>query len=86
MAGEFTSWRALRQQMLDDFAADPSFRKISQYSINAAGTGGSRTMMYRTLTEFKETLKWVEEMVVEEEGLDYATRTYAVNGGRGLRR
>ena len=86
MAGEFTSWRELRQAMLDGFAADPAFLRMSQYSINAAGTGGSRTVMYRTLAEFRETLKWVDEMVAREEGPDYEPRVYDQNAGRGHRR
>ena len=85
MAGEFTTWRELRRQMLHDFAADPSFRRISQYTISAAGTGGSRTLMYRSLTEFKEMLKFVDDMVMNEEGPDYIGRTYARDGGRGGR-
>jgi hypothetical protein len=78
----FTSWRDLRARILDDLA-DPAYRKMGQYSITAGGTAGSRTVSYRSLTELKAMLDWVELQIQKEEGSDYEARTYAKNGGRG---
>ena len=79
---EFTSWRALKAQLLNDLA-DPTLRKMSQYSLNAAGTGGSRTITYRSLSELRELVKWCDDEIAKEEGRDWASRVYAVNRGRG---
>jgi hypothetical protein len=79
---EFSTWRDFKKRLLDDLI-DPSFRRMTQYSINAAGTGGSRTVTYRSLGELKALIDWADLMIAKEEGPDYAGRTYAANGGRG---
>lgn len=68
--------------MLNDLA-DPTLRKMSQYSLNAAGTGGSRTITYRSLGELRELVKWCDDEIAKEEGRDWPSRVYAVNRGRG---
>jgi hypothetical protein len=78
----FTSWRELRDQLLNDLS-DPTFRKMTQYSINASGSGGSRTVSYRSHAEILQLLSYVDLMVEKEEGPTFVGRTYAKNGGRG---
>jgi hypothetical protein len=76
----FTSWQDLRQRIMDDLA-DGSFRRLSQYSINAAGTGGSRSVSYRTIADAKALLELCEQEILKETG--FIRRTYARNAGRG---
>jgi hypothetical protein len=78
----FTTWRELLDRLRDDLA-NPSFRTMQSYTINSAGTGGSRTIMYRSLKELRELIDWVEQQVVVEEGGARSFRSYAKNGGRG---
>jgi hypothetical protein len=83
MSEAFTTWKALKQQILNDLV-DPSFRKMGQYTINAAGTGGSRSVTYRSLEQLKSLLDWVEKEEAKEEGVPpYVGRAYAKNNGRG---
>jgi hypothetical protein len=78
----FTSWTDLKAQLLKDLA-DPSFRKMGQYSIASSGSGGSRSVSYRSLKDLLELLKVAELEVMKEVGADYHGRTNAANGGRG---
>ena len=78
----FTSWRAIRAQLLDDLASD-SFRTMQSYAINSAGTGGARSVTYRSLAELKALIDWTDEEILKEEGPDYLARTYPRNMGRG---
>jgi hypothetical protein len=81
---EFTSWKDLKARLQQDLM-DPSFRKMGQYSINAAGSGGSRTVSYRSIKDLTDLIKACDEFVLTEEGT-YSRRTYAGNHGRGYRR
>ena len=77
----FTSWRALRRQLLDDLA-NPSFRRIGQYTVNAAGTGGSFSVSNRSLADVRAMLELCDEMIEREER-SYLRLTYPRNMGRG---
>jgi hypothetical protein len=77
----FTTWRAVYNAMLSDLM-DNTWRRISNYTVNASGAGGSFSMAYKSLSEFMALLKMVEDKVAVEEG-GYARRMYVRNGGRG---
>jgi hypothetical protein len=78
---EFTSWKDLRAQLLSDLM-DPSYRRMTQYSVNAAGSGGAFSVTYRNAADLKSLIQLCEEEILKEEGA-YLRRTYAKNGGRG---
>ena len=81
MAAVFTSWTALREQMIDDLACG-NWRKVSGYSLSTAGS--SRSITYRSFSEFREILAWVTDQAAVESGVPaYHGRTYAADGGRG---
>jgi hypothetical protein len=80
--GKFTSWADLRDRLRDDLAS-AAFRTMQSYTINASGSGGARTVTYRSLAELKHWLVWVEQMADIETGQTYAPRTYPKNKGRG---
>lgn len=81
MAVGFTSWNELRDQMLDDLASG-NWRKVSSYSLTTAGS--SRSMTYRSFSEFREILSWVTDQAAQETGVAaYHGRTYTGQGGRG---
>lgn len=81
MAAVFTSWISLREQMLDDLASG-NWRKVSSYSVSTAGA--SRSITYRSFSEFREILAWVTDQAAQESGVAaYHGRTLAAQGGRG---
>lgn len=81
MAAVFTSWSALKAQMLDDLASG-NWRKVSGYSVSTAGS--SRSITYRSFAEFREILAWVTDQAAQESGVPaYHGRTYAADAGRG---
>jgi len=69
----FTSWSALKTQMLDDFASG-DWSMLKSYSI------GTRQVTYRSFVEFKQQLEFVEAMAARESGQSFG-RVYAVSGG-----
>jgi hypothetical protein len=73
MAG-FTTWTALRQQLLDDFAKGMHSRK--------SYTCGDTTITYRDFSEFKDMLQYVEAKAAAEGAHPTPKRTYAGQGGR----
>lgn len=81
MAAVFTTWTALREQMLDDLASG-NWRKVSSYSLSTAGA--SRAITYRSFAEFRDILAWVTDQAAQESGVPaYHGRTRAGQGGRG---
>ena len=81
MAAVFTTWTALKGQMLEDLASG-NWRKVSSYSLSTAGS--SRSITYRSFSEFREILAWVTDQAAVESGVPaYHGRTYAADGGRG---
>lgn len=80
MATVFTSWRVLRDQMRDE-AADFLAGKAGIASYTIAVGGSTRQVTYRSISEFLEALKFVEQMAAEEMQPP-AGRTYAAVGGR----
>lgn len=81
----FISWRELKGQLLNDlsnYVGSGTFH-IQSYVINSSGTGGSRSVNYKTVSELKAMIAWVDEKIEEEEGRDYYARTYPRNRGRG---
>lgn len=72
MAG-FTTWTALRQQLLDDFSKGMHSRKT--YSV------GDTSITYRDFSEFREMLQFVESRAAAEAARPPARRTYAGQGG-----
>lgn len=74
---KFTSWAALREQLLDDLASG-AWRTLASYSMSG------RTFTYRSLADFRELLAFVEAEMVKETGTpQFRRRTYARQGGRG---
>ena len=78
----FTTWRALYDQLLNDLASK-AFRTMQSYTVNTGGIGGGRTVTYRGLAELLKFMEYAKEQAEIEEGMSYAGRTYAGNGGRG---
>jgi hypothetical protein len=78
---EFTSWADIYKQLLSDFA-DGSFRKMNSYTLSSGGAGGSRTVMYRSISDFMVMLAYAKDEAAKESGQNIG-RTYAVNRGRG---
>lgn len=72
MAG-FTTWTALKQQLLDDFAKGMHSRK--SYSC------GDTTITFRDFSEFREMLQFVESRAANETASPTPRRTYAGQGG-----
>jgi len=76
MAGQ---WRTLYNQMIADMQS-AAFRRFGSYTI------ANRTFTYRSLTEFRDHLKFVKEQADLEDGTPpYRARVYLRNGGRGRR-
>lgn len=71
MAG-FTTWTALRQTLLDDFAKGAHMRK--SYSV------GDTTITFRDFSEFREMLQFVEAKAAAESSSPTPKRTYAGMG------
>lgn len=69
----FTSWLALKTQLLNDLASGSW--KTSSYKI------GAREMSYRSFGDFKAMLDFVDEHIAEEAGTVYG-RTHAKPMGR----
>ncbi|MDL2306637.1 hypothetical protein LJC48_01220 [Desulfovibrio sp. OttesenSCG-928-C06] len=78
---EFTTWSALLADMKADLASG-AWRTMSSYSV--PGPNGVRSVSYRSLDEFMDLYKWVEDEAVKESGIPlYRGRTRAGQGGRG---
>jgi hypothetical protein len=74
-AQKFTTWAALREQMLDDLASG-AWRTLSGYSLSG------RTFNYRSLKDFRELLAFVEAEAAKESGVPrFRRRTFARMGG-----
>ena len=73
---EFTTWRDLHNQLLNDLASG-AFRTMQSYAV------AGRTVTYRSLAELKNIIEWVKSEAEKEEGQNYYGRTFAKNGGRG---
>lgn len=69
----FTTWGALKTQMLDDMT-NRSWR-VKTYEMDG------QTTEYTSFTEFKKALDYVCLMAEQEAGT-YSSRTYARSGGR----
>ncbi|WP_346667384.1 hypothetical protein [uncultured Desulfovibrio sp.] len=70
-------WRTLYETMREDLQS-PAFRQFGSYSI------GGRSFSYRSLSEFRQILDWVEKQAALEDGVPtYRARRQARNGGRG---
>jgi len=69
----FTTWAALHQKMLDDFAAGKTL--VGEYSI------AGRVLKYRSAADFQRLLSMVEAKAQAEAGEGYG-RTCAGQGGR----
>ncbi len=72
MAG-FTSWTALKQKLLDDFAKGMHARQ--------SYTCGDTTITFRQFSEFKEMLQFVEQRAAAETSRPAYRRVYAGQGG-----
>lgn len=73
MAGQ---WRTLYNQMLSDMSS-AAFRRFGSYTI------ANRTFTYRSLAEFRDHLKYVEQQADLEDGKKpYRARMYMGNAGR----
>jgi hypothetical protein len=72
MAASFTTWTALRTQLLDDFARGAHVQK--------SYTCGETTITYRDFAEFREMLEYVERRAAAETDRP-VRRTYAAQGG-----
>ena len=74
------SWCELEEQLLEDMASG-GFGKIQSYSVSTAG--GSRNFSYRTLSELKDLLAYVQSRCAMERGqVPYVGRTCAGSAGR----
>jgi hypothetical protein len=72
-SGAFTTWAALKTQMLNDMASG-SWRTES-YQI------GDMNKKFRSFADFKEALGYVTDMAAVEAGTT-TSRVYAKQGGR----
>ncbi len=59
----FTTWTALKNQMLDDLASG-NWRHVSEYSFSSGPS--SRSFKFRALEEFMKLLREVEARAAEE--------------------
>lgn len=74
------SWCELEEQLLEDMASG-GFGKVQSYSVSTAG--GSRNFSYRTLSELKDLLAYVQSRCAMERGkVPYVGRTCAGSAGR----
>ena len=71
----FTTWTALKQRLLDDFASGAYMQQ--------SYTCGDTTITYRNFAEFRDMLQFVEQRAAVESSRPPARRTYAGQGGRG---
>jgi hypothetical protein len=72
MAG-FSTWTALKAQLLDDFAKNVHSRKSYQC--------GETIITFRDFAEFKDMLQFVERRAAAESSRPTPRRTYAGQGG-----
>ena len=74
------TWCELEEQLLEDMASG-GFGKVQSYSVSTAG--GSRNFSYRTLSELKELLFYVQNRCSMESGkVPYVGRTCAGSAER----
>ena len=73
----FTTWAALKTQILDDLAAGKWGTK--SYSV------GTRTVVFRDLVELTNTIRFIDEQIAKESQADGTShpRTYGKQGGGG---
>lgn len=69
----FTTWKALYKQMLDDLAGTNT--TLGSYEMNG------RSFTYRSYKDFMRLFKFVEDQARNESG-DVILRGYARQGGR----
>jgi hypothetical protein len=77
----FTTWADLLERLKDDLASR-SFRTMQSYSVASGGSGGTRTVQYRGLSELRDLMKWVQAEAAEEANGPYPGRVCVANGGR----
>jgi len=73
MAAGFTTWTALKANLLDDFARNVHARK--EYVC------GDTTIRFRDFADFQAMLQFVERRAALESARPPAKRTFAAQGG-----
>lgn len=76
----FTTWTALKQQMLNDLASGKSL--TAEYEVRHAD-GSLHRQKFRTLGEWSKFFALVEARAAAESAPPAVGRTYARQGGRG---
>ena len=75
-----TSWCDMLQQMREDMASG-SFGAMSSYTVSTSG--GSRSVSYRSVDEWRKAWDFVQSQCAAESGAaPYVGRYRAGNGGR----
>lgn len=76
----FTTWTALKRQMLDDLASGKTL--TAEYEVRHAD-GSLHRQKFRTLGEWSKFFALVEARAAAESAAPAVGRTFARQGGRG---
>jgi len=74
----FTTWTALKEQMLDDLASGKT--TMGEYEVSSGGT--VRRFNFRSYVDWMKIFQMVEQRAAAETG-SVVGRTFAKNGGGG---